>query len=694
MFLVASKFDVFERLSKWFETHDSWQGDEIISVLVLLPFALGVFAWRRWKELRAEADRRQLAEESVRVGEESYRQLVDSAEDVIYRTDARGRFILCNPALLRLLKYSEAELLGLNYLQVIRPDQQQAAKEFYERQFTARAHSTYHEFTAVSQDGQEILVGQNVQLIIQNGSVAGFQAVARDITERQRAEDAVRKMEEYRNLFKLANDSILIIDAADGTVLDVNDKAGETYGLTREEFIGHNILELVQDPARATHCLREIAGEGRISEFETTHIRADGTPIHFLINPSLIEYQGRRAILSVNRDITERKQAEEEQQLLQTERDQLLEQLQLQIEVMPNAFVLADAAYRTTYWNPAAERIFGFTKAEILGTQSHKLLVPVESQAFVEGILDQIAAGESLSSSFSDNVTKDGRRITCEWYTAPLKKADGTFLGIMSMAQDITERVRAQQALQEANQRALNDYERLVERIATLGQTVGNARDLTTIFRALRDFALVSVPCDGMVISLYEEEKQTRRPTYCWADQTEFDPKGVVDVPVRDGMTGRSIKSGSVIIDNDFQQELRVKTRVMIGECIEGSLPRSAMTAPMTVMGRTVGCVEIQSYQKGAFGADHATAMRMAANLAATAVENVTLIERERIKEEQLRQSQKMDSIGQLAGGVAHDFNNLLTAITGYSDLALRKLPEDASVRKHIEEIKKGGPRL
>jgi signal transduction histidine kinase len=119
----------------------------------------------------------------------------------------------------------------------------------------------------------------------------------------------------------------------------------------------------------------------------------------------------------------------------------------------------------------------------------------------------------------------------------------------------------------------------------------------------------------------------------------------------------------------------------------------SVLAAPMTVMGRTIGCVEIQSYRAGAYSKDHAAAMRMAANLAANAVENVNLIEREQAKEEQLRQSQKMDAIGQLAGGVAHDFNNLLTVINGYSALALRRIGKDDELRKPIHEISIAGTR-
>jgi PAS domain S-box-containing protein len=289
---------------------------------------------------------------------------------------------------------------------------------------------------------------------------------------------------------------------------------------------------------------------------------------------------------------------------------------------------------------------------------------------------------------------KDGSPIWVNLNAKSVADASGNTAYFDTCIHDVTKRVRAEESLFEANQRALKDYEQLVERIAALGQTLGNARELKTIFRALRDFAVVSVPCDGLVISLYDPKKETRRAAYCWTDEQEFDPKEVADVPVRDGMTGRAIKSGTVVIDNNYDLELRTrKSVVSVGNITEEEMPRSALSAPMTVMGRTVGCIEVQAREVDSYQQEHATAMRMAANLAATAVENVSLIEREQAKEEQLRQSQKMEAVGQLAGGIAHDFNNLLTVITGYSELALRDVDSHNPLHPKLNEIKKAGDR-
>ncbi|HEX3086218.1 MAG TPA: PAS domain S-box protein, partial [Pyrinomonadaceae bacterium] len=289
---------------------------------------------------------------------------------------------------------------------------------------------------------------------------------------------------------------------------------------------------------------------------------------------------------------------------------------------------------------------------------------------------------------------KDGSPIWVHLNAKAVCNDEGDTIYFDTCIHDVTKRVHAEESLQEANERALKDYEQLVERIAALGQTLGNARDLTAIFRALRDFALVSVPCDGLAISLYDQEKETRSVAFCWTDGKELDPRDVSEIPVRDGLNGRAIKSGNVCIDNNHHEARRdAQTVVAGGEPVGDQTPRSALSAPMTVMGRTVGCVEVRAHQSNSYSEEHATAMRMAASLAATAVENVRLIEREHAKEEQLRQSQKMEAVGKLAGGIAHDFNNLLTAITGYSELTLRELQPDSPSRSKISEIKKAGDR-
>jgi hypothetical protein len=131
---------------------------------------------------------------------------------------------------------------------------------------------------------------------------------------------------------------------------------------------------------------------------------------------------------------------------------------------------------------------------------------------------------------------------------------NGALVRAWGTQKDISETKRAAQEVEEANRRALEDYDRLVERIAKLGQTLGQARDLTSILRAVRNFAVVSVPCDGMMISLYEPDKETRRAVYCWTDGAEVDPGSVANIPVKNGMTGRAIKTGSIVIDNEFHK--------------------------------------------------------------------------------------------------------------------------------------------
>src|SRR6185436_11222175 len=100
-------------------------------------------------------------------------------------TDANGCFTFVNPTTIHLMKYSESELLGRRFVEFIRPDCRKAADRFYGRQFIRKTRNTYYEFPAITKDGKEIWFGQNVQLHLDGDRVTGFQAVARDMTERK-----------------------------------------------------------------------------------------------------------------------------------------------------------------------------------------------------------------------------------------------------------------------------------------------------------------------------------------------------------------------------------------------------------------------------------------------------------------------------------------------------------------------------
>jgi len=142
-----------------------------------------------------------LFENALRESEERYRTLVENASDIVFRLDDTGRITFVNPAALRIMGHEEKKIIGRHYPTFIRPDMQAEAMKFFGHQFVKGIPNTYSEYPVIVKDGSEIWLGQNTQLIFQDGKVIGFQAVARDITERRRMEEVLRDSENrYREL--------------------------------------------------------------------------------------------------------------------------------------------------------------------------------------------------------------------------------------------------------------------------------------------------------------------------------------------------------------------------------------------------------------------------------------------------------------------------------------------------------------
>ncbi len=124
--------------------------------------------------------------------------------------------------------------------------------------------------------------------------------------------------------------------------------------------------------------------------------------------------------------------------------------LQLLINHMPFGCLMLDAENRVELWNPAAEQIFGFCSDEVVGLHPHEFLVPEHIQEETSQILERLKNGDSLALNINENLTRDGRTITCEWYNTPLQNPDGSIKGVISMVQDISQRVSAENALKES----------------------------------------------------------------------------------------------------------------------------------------------------------------------------------------------------------------------------------------------------
>jgi diguanylate cyclase (GGDEF)-like protein/PAS domain S-box-containing protein len=186
-----------------FESNASSRSTTI--TLVILGALLVGFLPAGYIIIKRDIKRRRRAEEALRESEERSKYLIEHANELIYRTDDLGNLMFVNPTCVEVLGFPEDELVGRHYLSLVKEEAREATEKFYLRQLIKKIPNAYLEIPVVARDGREIWLGQNSQLVLEQGRVVGFQAIARDITERKRAIEELESLSLTDDLTGLYN---------------------------------------------------------------------------------------------------------------------------------------------------------------------------------------------------------------------------------------------------------------------------------------------------------------------------------------------------------------------------------------------------------------------------------------------------------------------------------------------------------
>jgi len=392
------------------------------------------------------AERNQ-AEETKRESQEQYELLVEQARDIIYRTDDQGCFTFVNPIVTRIMGYSPQELLGRRFIELIRPDTRAAAERFYGWQSVRKTPSTYYEFPALTKDGREIWIGQNVQVLLENGQVTGFHAVARDITGRKQTEEALAASEKHLRTILEAEPECVKVTTEDGVLLSMN-AAGlamiEADSL--DQVIGQSVCPLIAPAHRdafAEFIHRVYRGESGMLQFEMVGLKGRRLWMDTHAVPLRDEHNATIGVLAITRDITERKRTEESLQ-------QSDERFRSAFGHAAIGMALVSTDGRWLQVNPALCDIVGYSEPELLATTFQAITHPDDLDTDLAYVRQMLAREIRYYQMEKRYIHKRGHVVWILLSVSLVHDKEGKPLHFISLIKDITERKRMETALRES----------------------------------------------------------------------------------------------------------------------------------------------------------------------------------------------------------------------------------------------------
>ena len=370
----------------------------------------------------ADVTRHQVAVRNARL----LAAIVDASDDAIIGTTLEGVITSWNPAAERMYGYTAREIIGRSGTILATPGQ---GKTMYAVLAVTQAGEVVEhlEINHLRKDGSVVPISLTVAPISdENGTVVGSSAVARDVTEQRHAFEAAQRL---AAIVESSQDAIFG-SRLDGTITSWNGAAEALFGYSAKEIIGKSGRRLSpRGRAGETRAILARIGAGqRVENLEAVRVRKDGTAFPVSLTVSPIRDPGGAVVgaSAILRDVTAQRRA-----LLATQH------LAAIFETTGDAILSGSLDGIITTWNPAAERLYGYSRDEIIG-RSIDLLIPQDRRDETNQILAEIGAGHHVAELETVRVRKDGTTIPVSVTVSPICDPDGTVVATSAIHHDMT----------------------------------------------------------------------------------------------------------------------------------------------------------------------------------------------------------------------------------------------------------------
>jgi PAS domain S-box-containing protein/putative nucleotidyltransferase with HDIG domain len=592
---------------------------------------------------------RKLSETSLRESEERYRLLIELAPDAI-TIHRDGKFLYLNPACIRLLGYSSAEeLIGKSVLDILHPDYHQTVLDRISLMNMGQRVPPLDE-KYIRVDGETVDVEVVAAPFTYQGKPA-IQAIARDISERKKAENALKESEiSYQGLFNSVSDAIYVQDQ-DGRFLDVNQGAVQMYGYPKSFFIGKTPDVLgapgKNDLSQVNKSFKK-ALTGKSQEFEFWGIRKNGEIFPKEVNLYKGKYLGKDVVIALAQDITSRKQVEQD--------------MQRRLEQLTILHSIATAGVQANNLDELIETITHFISQSLYPDNCGILLYdqtrntlhkhpsyhgkPIEKEqpfiALNEGICGLVArerktyySPDVLSDPHYLRVDLDARSELCVPIQAGQQligviNAESTHVNhfteedqrlLTIVASEIAISIQKMELLEAEHNRRIE-----AESLRSAAALLSSSIEIEDVLPAILTSIGKVVSFDGAGVFLLEGNLLKLVAT----QGLPFDNVAIGSTfRAEEELFTEVQKTGQVLILKDAQQDLRFKNW-RATEYIH-----AWMAIPLTTHNTILGYITLDNTQTGVYTSHHAQLALAFANQAATAIENARLYAeiRKRLKE-------------------------------------------------------------